>query len=54
MDFANKNKYSCKSCGKTFMREGNAAWIMSWCTKTNKNTRIYLVKKKPTKGKPLE
>lgn len=39
-----RNKYYCKHCGKTFIRDSEKAWIKSWCDTTHKEVRIIKVK----------
>jgi len=41
-----QQKYYCKNCDKTVLRESDKAWIKSWCEKIQKYTRLMKVKDK--------
>jgi len=43
-----KNKYKCNHCGKVVIRYSDKMWMQSFCTKTDKDVRIYKIKKVKT------
>lgn len=38
------DKYHCKHCGKTLLRDSNKQWLTSYCETTGKLTRLMRVK----------
>lgn len=40
------NRYLCKHCGQIVKRDSDKQWIKSWCVETNKEVRLYKIKKK--------
>lgn len=40
-----KNKYYCKHCKKTVVRDSEKAWIKSMCDETGKDVHLMLLKK---------
>jgi len=35
--------YRCNKCKRLYKRNSKALWFKSFCTKTNKNARLYRV-----------
>lgn len=37
------NTYKCNCCGGLYERDSQKRWIKTFCEKTGKNARLYLV-----------
>lgn len=38
------NTYECKHCGRRVQRDSHKVWIKSFCEKTGKTTRLWMVR----------